>query len=304
MLEILLLAALTKQIGKIVEQKGYKSGSYKALTVILWFGGEILGAIVGVFMAGGDESTQCLIYLVALAGAAVGAGIAYSIANNLTTIGPSLVPTTTEQSLMTASERKLPAPVLALFWLVANVLANVSWGAFFNWFNPTYEESLFTFANIAAGVASGVIAGFLQWLILLVGIPKANRWILASWIPATMFGWGISAALYAFLPGSTGIYFLASAFTGLVLGVLQWLILQKFSKAAIWWIPANVVDWVAAWIVGQSAFMLNISNATVYSTIIGVIGSITSSVAFIFILGKTFSASESGDNTPIFLEQG
>jgi hypothetical protein len=303
MLEILLLTALTRQIGGIVEQKGYKSGSYKILTVVLWFGGEILGAIIGAIMTAGEESAQCLIYLVALVGAAAGAGIAYSIANNLAVIGPSLVPTATEQPLMTASERKLPAPVLALFWLIAGVLANVSWTALYNWFNPTYEESLFTLANLAAGVAAGVIAGLLQWLILLLGVPKVNRWLLVSWIPVTILGWAIGASLYTFVTGSTGMYFLISAVTGLVLGILQWVILQKFSKAAIWWIPANVVDWVAAWILGQSSFMLNVPDPIVYSILIGVVGSITSSIALIFILGKTFSASKAEDNTPIFLEQ-
>jgi len=89
MLEILILWALTKRIGSIVEQKGHKSGSYKVLTVVLWFGGEIIGAIVGVMMAGADESAQCLIYIVALGGAAVGAGISYLIADNLAPVRPT-----------------------------------------------------------------------------------------------------------------------------------------------------------------------------------------------------------------------
>ncbi|MBL7182903.1 MAG: HEAT repeat domain-containing protein [Anaerolineae bacterium] len=83
MLEILVLWALTKRIGSIVEQKGRKSGRYKVLTVVLWLGGEIIGAIVGAIMAGADESARYLIYIVALGGAAVGAGISYLIAENL-----------------------------------------------------------------------------------------------------------------------------------------------------------------------------------------------------------------------------
>jgi len=83
MLEILTLWTLTKQIGKIVEQKGHGSGGYKVLTVVLWFGGEIVGAIVGAAITGGDKSAQCAVYFVALVGAAAGAGIAYLIANNL-----------------------------------------------------------------------------------------------------------------------------------------------------------------------------------------------------------------------------
>jgi hypothetical protein len=51
----LALLALTKRIGQMVEQKGHKSGRYKALIVELWFGGEFVGAIAGVIMTGGNE---------------------------------------------------------------------------------------------------------------------------------------------------------------------------------------------------------------------------------------------------------
>lgn len=86
MLEILALWALVKNIGKMVEAKGCKSGWYKMLTVILWFGGEFVGAIAGAIITGADESVQCLVYMFALAGAAAGAGIAYAIANNLSSL--------------------------------------------------------------------------------------------------------------------------------------------------------------------------------------------------------------------------
>ena len=83
MLEILALLALTKRIGNIVESKGHKATKYKWMTVGLWFGGEIVGVILGAIIAGGSDSAQCLIYVVALIGAAIGAAIAYSIANNV-----------------------------------------------------------------------------------------------------------------------------------------------------------------------------------------------------------------------------
>ena len=94
MLEILALWALTKRIGAIVEQKGHKSGGYKLLTVVLWFGGEILGAILGVAMASGSSSMQCTVYIVALMGAAAGAFAAYLIANNLSPMNqpPQAIP--------------------------------------------------------------------------------------------------------------------------------------------------------------------------------------------------------------------
>jgi len=79
MLEILVLFALTGKIGRICESKGRKSGGFKALTVLLWFGGEIVGAVIG-YSTGGEGIG---VYLFALIGAAIGAGISVLIAVNL-----------------------------------------------------------------------------------------------------------------------------------------------------------------------------------------------------------------------------
>jgi hypothetical protein len=78
MLEILILISLTSKIGAIVEQKGYQSGGYKWSAVAWWFGGE-----------GGLP-----MYIIGLVGAAIGASIAYSTANNLLEIGPPITPKT------------------------------------------------------------------------------------------------------------------------------------------------------------------------------------------------------------------
>jgi hypothetical protein len=84
MIEILVLIAFTGHIGKVVEAKGYKSGKYKAYAVGLWFGGELIGAILGsFFLSSAGDSTRCGAYIFALIGAAIGAFIANSIAGNL-----------------------------------------------------------------------------------------------------------------------------------------------------------------------------------------------------------------------------
>ncbi len=80
MLEILFLIFLSKKIGKIVVAKGRKPGRYKAMLVGFWFGGEIIGLLIGQSMLG--ESIG--IYLIALIGAGVGAAVSFGIANNLT----------------------------------------------------------------------------------------------------------------------------------------------------------------------------------------------------------------------------
>jgi len=79
MLEILFLIYLSKKIGKIVEAKGRKPGGYKAMLVAFWFGGEIIGFIIG----GAAVGESIGMYLIALIGAGIGAAVAFGIANNL-----------------------------------------------------------------------------------------------------------------------------------------------------------------------------------------------------------------------------
>lgn len=83
MLEIVAILILTNHVGKIVEAKGLKSGGYKWGAAGLWFGGEIAGAFIGgiiIAIAGADSN--CIAYLAALLGAAVGAWVAIAIAKD------------------------------------------------------------------------------------------------------------------------------------------------------------------------------------------------------------------------------
>ena len=86
MLEIILLIYLTRHIGEIIEEKGRKSGWYKVLTVVLWIGGEVFGAIVGAVVSELSGTGTFLVYIFALVGAAIGAGLAFMIAKSLSPI--------------------------------------------------------------------------------------------------------------------------------------------------------------------------------------------------------------------------
>ncbi|MBL7765057.1 MAG: hypothetical protein JNJ58_03115 [Chitinophagaceae bacterium] len=48
MLEIIILFFLTKKIGATAIRKGLKPGIWKLYTVLAWFGGEIIGFVVGL----------------------------------------------------------------------------------------------------------------------------------------------------------------------------------------------------------------------------------------------------------------
>lgn len=92
MLEIIALVTLTRRIGEIVREKGRKSGWYKFMTVMMWFGGEIVGAIVGAFIAAATGTGALITYVCALAGAGLGAGGAYLIAISVPALHHSAPP--------------------------------------------------------------------------------------------------------------------------------------------------------------------------------------------------------------------
>jgi hypothetical protein len=86
MLELIVIYVLCKKIGEILRGKGRNPLGYQVLTVLLWFGGEIAGAFVGILVEairqGGavEGGLNLFVYLFALGGAAVGAAISLAIA--------------------------------------------------------------------------------------------------------------------------------------------------------------------------------------------------------------------------------
>lgn len=55
MLELIALIFLTKEIGKLAEEKGLKPLTWKIYTIISWIITEIIGIIVGVMLFGKDN---------------------------------------------------------------------------------------------------------------------------------------------------------------------------------------------------------------------------------------------------------
>ena len=55
MLEIIALIFLTREIGRLAEEKGLKPLTWKIYTIISWIITEIIGIIVGVMLFGKDN---------------------------------------------------------------------------------------------------------------------------------------------------------------------------------------------------------------------------------------------------------
>ena len=70
MIEIIALILLTGHIGKLASQKGEKPGRWKLYTVLAWFAGEFVGAVIGLMIFGTNNIFSVI--LVALAGAVAG----------------------------------------------------------------------------------------------------------------------------------------------------------------------------------------------------------------------------------------
>ena len=78
MIELIVIWKLATSIGNIASQKGLKKLGYQIMAIILWLCGEIFGAIVlPTFL--GTNGSFWLIYLYALVGAAIGAGVAFLV---------------------------------------------------------------------------------------------------------------------------------------------------------------------------------------------------------------------------------
>jgi hypothetical protein len=94
MLEIILIIVFCKRIGEIVGRKGHRKFPFQLMLVALWFGGEILGGILGAVIAlalpdgrGRTEPSLLFIYPFAIGGAIVGVLIAFAVANRIAPVG-------------------------------------------------------------------------------------------------------------------------------------------------------------------------------------------------------------------------
>ncbi len=110
--------------------------------------------------------------------------------------------------------------------------------------------------GVHRGAAFGAIGGFSQSLILNRYLPS-SLWILAStiawagiWgvIGASSWAWGWTETILSI----EGIYGLLGA---IVVGVFEWIVLQKHISKAYWWILATIATWIISRI-----FVLEISQ--------------------------------------------
>ncbi len=91
MLEILLLRTLARHISEIARGKGRRAWPFYLLLVVLWFGGEIAGFILGATLNETIGGEWWIVYIMGLAGAAMGAGLTFLIVNRLKSLNESFL---------------------------------------------------------------------------------------------------------------------------------------------------------------------------------------------------------------------
>ena len=145
----------------------------------------------------------------------------------------------------TTIERSQAHWLTASLWLVASLIGYGLVGAMFHFpsgFPPNTDEFNLGafFGGAMQGFLSGLVVGFLQWLVLRRLVDRAGRWVL--W---TAVGLGVVHAFGDALPDPVALPIIGLV-GGLALGGTQWFMLRHiFDKAWLWPITTAV-----SWAVG------------------------------------------------------
>jgi hypothetical protein len=145
----------------------------------------------------------------------------------------------------TTLERSKANGLTVVLWLVASLIGYGLVGAMFHFpsgFPPNTDEFNLGafFGGAMQGLLSGLVVGFLQWLVLRRRIDRAGQWVL--W---TAVGLGVVHAFGDALPDPIALP-VVGLVGGLALGAAQWLMLRHiFDKSWLWMVMTGV-----SWAIG------------------------------------------------------
>ncbi len=133
-----------------------------------------------------------------------------------------------------------------LLWIQWVLVSAVGWAflgwAYMAWARGQIRDGPLGFAVLALGFVCVVLG---QWLVLRPRLVRAGWWLFVTPVG---FGSGGYAALLAVAFG--GAYFgwpaavlalLATLLVGTPVGFLQWLVLRRQMRRALWWVPLTLV---------------------------------------------------------------
>ena len=142
----------------------------------------------------------------------------------------------------------------------------------------------------------GLLAGFLQYLLLRRHLPRMGWWIAATTL-GLLLGLVGGRLLFSTLHSTRDSMWLGILMTGVTggsMGLVQWLVLRRRVRHAAWWILANVLGWG---VVGWGAATL--SNQMVVPAVgILLVPGIATSIALWLLLDQLPRREGSRRNSP------
>jgi len=142
----------------------------------------------------------------------------------------------------------------------------------------------------------GLLAGFLQYLLLRRHLPRMGWWIAATTLGLLLglvVGRLLSHTLYSTLE-SVWFGTLMTILIGGSMGLAQWLVLRQRVRHAAWWILANVLGWG---VVGWGAATLS-NQMVIPAVVIMLVPCIATSIALWLLLDQLPQRDGSGRNPP------
>lgn len=183
MIEILVLYFLTKHLGKVAEAKGYNPKKYKILTIVLWFGMEIIGGVIGMLIT----EEEVALYVFALVGAAIGAIISNVIVKNLKPIA-TLAEDPAKKEMLVKSQEDIPKQErtmkdsLTFYGFLIVLIGIINIASISVQTNDTPVIGLilvaFGFANVIFPILSGTYLKHIHLINFLVLVISGILWII------------------------------------------------------------------------------------------------------------------------------
>jgi hypothetical protein len=152
-----------------------------------------------------------------------------------------------------------------LQWMAASILGWTLGLAFVGIVDTITPIKLSLFpSDIFGYLIVGLSLGTTQWLIIRHQLPNISSWILATGVGVAV-GWNSELSdvaikiashlgLYIWDGSNVAFHFILSAFSGSILGILQWLILRSRIQGTGWWVLGSAIGEAVASLLYRAAF--------------------------------------------------
>ncbi len=157
--------------------------------------------------------------------------------------------------------------------------------------------------GFAVGAVTGVVIGTLQWLVLRRVISGVGWWVVATL--------GGVAVVHAVGDAATGFvaFWVVALPSGVVIGILQWLVLRRLGYTARFWVLASIIGWFVGLTLGMALAeftgLMTLTGPAGYATQHAVVGSVTGAVigaitgrVLIWLVRQSRSARKELEPTP------